>query len=88
MLIAVEIKDGIKHTTNQANANVLNQYFSAFTHDGKTTLPDMGSSPYPNLPDIDINIAGLLKLLNQLDLTAFLQNCCMKWLKNSLKVKL
>ena len=35
--VPVLIKDGIKHTTNQAKANVLNQHFSSvFTHDGET----------------------------------------------------
>ena len=40
--VPVLIKDGIKHTTNQAKANVLNYRFSSvFTHDEEATLPDM-----------------------------------------------
>lgn len=35
--VPVLIKDEIKHTTNQAKANVLNHHFSSvFTHDGET----------------------------------------------------
>ena len=90
----VLIKDGIKHTINQAKASVLNYHFSSvFTHDKEATytLPDMGSSPYPILPDIDINIAGVTNLLKKLILTkqldpiTFLQSCLKKWLKNSLQ---
>ena len=52
--MSVLIKDGIKHTTNQAKGNVLiNQHFStAFTHDKGSTLPNMGPSSYPCLPDL------------------------------------
>ena len=54
---------------NQAKANVLNCHFSSvFTHDEETTLPDMHPSPYPSLPDIDINIAGVTNLLKEVDL--------------------
>ena len=38
-----------------------------FTHDGEAILPDMGPSPYPSLPDIDINIAGVTKLLKEIN---------------------
>ena len=61
--IPVLIKHGIKHTTNQAIANVLNYHFSlVFTHDEEATLPDMGPSPYPSLADIDIKIAEVTNL--------------------------
>ena len=54
----------VKHTTNQAKATVPNHHFSsAFTHNRETTLPDMGLSLYPNLPDIDLNMQGLLNFL-------------------------
>ena len=66
--VPVLIKDGIKHTTNQAKANVLNYHFSSvFTHDKVATLPDMGPSPYPSLPDININIAGVTNLLKEVN---------------------
>ena len=66
--VSVLIKDGIKHTINRAKANVLNCHFSSvFTHDEETTLPDMDPSPYPSLPDIDINIAGVTNLLKEVD---------------------
>ena len=49
-------------------ANVLNYHFSSvFTHDEEATLPDMGRSPYPSLPDIDINIAGVTNLLKEVN---------------------
>ena len=64
----VLIKDEIKHTTNQAEANVLNHHFSSvFTHDGEAPLPFIGLSPYPSLPDIEINIAGVTKLLKEIN---------------------
>ena len=31
------------------------------------TLPHMGPSPYPCLPDIEINIAGVTKLLKEIN---------------------
>ena len=66
--VPVLIKDKIKHTTNQAKANVLNHHFSSvFTHDGEAPLPYMGPSPYPSLPDIEINIAGVTKLLKEIN---------------------
>ena len=66
--VPVLIKDEIKHTTNQAKANVLNYHFSSvFTHDGEAPLPYMGPSPYPSLPDIEINIAGVTKLLKEIN---------------------
>ena len=62
------IKDGIKRTTNQTKANVLNNYFSSvFTCDGEATLSDMGPSPYPSLPGIDINIAGVTNFLKEIN---------------------
>ena len=67
--VPVLIKDKMKHTTNQAKANVLNHHFSSvFTHDGEAPLPYMGPSPYPSLPDIEINIAVVTKLLKEINL--------------------
>ena len=66
--VPVLIKDEVKHTTNQAKANLLNHHFSSvFTHDGEAPLPYMGPSPYPSLPDIEINIAGVTKVLKEIN---------------------
>ena len=66
--VPILINDGIKHTTNQAKANVLNYHFSSvFTHDEEAIIPDMGPSPYPSLPDIDINIIGITNLLKEVN---------------------
>ena len=55
-------------TTNQAKATVLNYHFSSvFTHDEEATLPEMGPSPYPSLPDIEINIAWVTNLLKEVN---------------------
>ena len=66
--VPVLIKDGIKHTINQAKAHVLNYHFSSiFTHDEEATLPDMGPNLYLSLPDIDIKIAGVTNLLKEVN---------------------
>ena len=66
--VPVLIKDEIMHTTHQAKANVLNRhFFSVFTHNEETILPDMGPISYSTLPDININIAGVTKLLKEIN---------------------
>ena len=45
-------------------ANTLNEQFkSAFSPSTTTTLPDMGESPYAQMPNITISTAGVQKLL-------------------------
>ena len=43
--------NGIAHSSNEAKANALNQYFATvFVKDDSISLPDKGQSPYPDLP--------------------------------------
>ena len=47
---------------------MLHHHFSSvFTCVEEATLPDMGPSPYPSLPDIDINIAGVTNFLKKIN---------------------
>ena len=64
-------KDGVRHDENQAKARILNQYFSSvFTNDEHLQPPpDLGPSPYPNIPNIEISCEGITHLLNDLDPT-------------------
>ena len=59
----------MKYDENQAKASILNQYFSSvFTKDGNLQPPpDMGSSPYPEMSNIEINCEDIAHLLNELD---------------------
>ena len=62
-------KDGLRHDDNQAKASILNQYFSSvFSNDEHLQPPpDMGPSPYPDIPNIEICCEGITCLLNDLD---------------------
>ena len=59
----------MKYDENQAKASILNQYFSSvFTKDGNLQPPpDMGSSPYPEMSNIEINCEGIAGLINELN---------------------
>ena len=46
-------KHGIMFTQNEAKADILNQQFDS------SALPDMGPSPYPDIPDITVNNPGI-----------------------------
>lgn len=59
--------NGILESDNLAKADILNHQFkSVFTLE-KETLPSMGVSKTPSMPDISINIEGVIKLLKNLD---------------------
>ena len=62
-------KDGLWHDDNQAKASILNQYFSSyFTNDEHLQPPlDMGPSPYPDIPNIEICCEGITTYLNGVD---------------------
>ena len=61
-------KDGIMFTQNETKADILNQQFaSVFSHEDTSALPDMGPSPYPDMPDITVNNPGIAKLLSGLN---------------------
>jgi len=61
-------KDGKAYSTDFAKANVLNQYFySVFTQDDSTTPPEMGNILYPDMSTIEVDTAGIAKLLLEID---------------------
>lgn len=61
-------QNGITHSNPKAKANILNQQFvSVFTEDDSSELPDMGPSPYIDIPDIAIQEEGVCKLMEDLN---------------------
>ena len=64
----LKIKDGFLQSNNQREAEILNQQFSSvFTRDDDSSTPLKGNSPYPAMPDIQINKKGVQKLLKDLN---------------------
>ena len=63
------LKDsGLTFSDPQQKANILNKQFcSVFTKENLETLPDLGESPHPTMPDIDVTLPGVTKLLKQLN---------------------
>ena len=56
-------------TDNFLKAKALNtQFQSVFTKEHSGPLPDKGHSPHPIMPDISITTAGILNLLQNLDM--------------------
>ena len=52
---------------NEKQANTLNDQFSSvFTREDDGPLPSVGTSPFPDAPDITVSPAGVRKLLQQL----------------------
>ena len=61
-------QNGITHINAKAKANILNNQFgSVFTKENNEALPDLGPSPYPELPDLEIHSGGVERLLKELD---------------------
>lgn len=59
--------DGVA-STPPSKANVLNKQFSSvFTSEPPGTLPDLGDTDHPSMPEITISTAGILKLLTSLN---------------------
>ena len=53
-------KDGILYSDDLDKGNVLNHYFSTvFTKSDNFVLPNMSLSPYPDINEIEITIAGV-----------------------------
>ena len=53
---------------NQIQAETLNNQFSSvYTKEGDTPLPEMGTSPHPDSPNISITLNGVEKLLNKIN---------------------
>ena len=60
-------KDGFVKSDNTSKANVLNdQFVSVFMKEDTSSLPDKGPSPYPSMPNIEVNWKGVHKLLKGL----------------------
>jgi len=63
------VKDGLSYNTNLDKSNILNQHFyPVFNKESSSVLPDMGPSPHPEMASFDISIAGVVKLLQKVDL--------------------
>ena len=61
-------ENGKLHPDPTSKANILNrQYQSVFTHEDKTHIPTPDGLPFPSMPEITVNPAGVEKLLRQLN---------------------
>jgi hypothetical protein len=59
--------DGFLYSDTETKAEILNdQFHSVYTREDMTSMPEKGQSPYPDMPDIHIGEAGVLKLLNNM----------------------
>ena len=66
--VALLKKNGIIYSDSKTKAVVLNQPFASFfTDDGDRKLPDKGNSTYPSLPNIQVRVDGVVKLLRNLN---------------------
>jgi len=64
--IPVLEKDGKVYSTDFSKPNVLNEYFYlVFTQDDDSILPDMGNILYPDMPAVEVETAGISKLLRE-----------------------
>ena len=51
-------------TTDKEKTDTLNkQFFSVLTYERKMKIPDIGQSPFPDIPDLNISTAGVEKKL-------------------------
>ena len=61
-------KEGLTYSDAAAKANILNEQFcSVFTTEDMQNLPDLGESPYPDMPNIEVTVQGVHKLLRNLN---------------------
>jgi len=57
-------EDGKLISDDKSRAGVLNrQFYSAYTRDDGSPLPDLGQSPHPTMPDIVFSTQGVAKVL-------------------------
>ena len=60
-------KDGIPHSDASTKSEILNgQFSSAFTIEDTSSFPDLGTSDYPDAPEIRVHPNGVPKLLKNL----------------------
>ena len=50
-----------------AKANILNSHYQSIFTEENDNIPDKGPTPFPTMPDININMQGVLDLINALD---------------------
>ena len=61
-------KDGVVYSTDTSKADVLNEhFFSIFTTDNSDVTPGLNGVPYPSMPDVEVDTAGIAKLLGNID---------------------
>ena len=59
--------DGLIYSDSNNKADILNtQIKSAYTQEDQSSLPDLGQSSTPSMPDISISFKGVHKLLSEL----------------------
>ena len=76
--------DGVAYSDPQLKATILNdQFVSSFTEEDTYSLPSLGPSPYPIVPEFTIDLEGVTKLLQGLNpqKASGLDNLCAKFLK-------
>ena len=62
------IKDNQEVTDSKGKAEILNaQYDSVFTNEDLASIPILQEKDFPPLPDMDINVRGITKLLEKLN---------------------
>ena len=60
--------DGLLYSDTESKAEILNEQFhSVYTREDTTTMPEKGPSPYPEMPNIHVSNAGVLKLLKNVN---------------------
>ena len=63
----LKYKDCFLKSDSTSKAKILNEQFvSVFTKEDTSSLPDKGPSPYPSMPNIEVNWKGVHKLLKEL----------------------
>ena len=61
-------KAGLVYSNPSEKANILNEQFcSVFTEEDMNSMPDLGESPHPDMPDIQVTVQGVHKLLKNLN---------------------
>ncbi|XP_072048268.1 uncharacterized protein [Amphiura filiformis] len=66
---ALKDENNMLVTDNIKKANLLNSQFeSVFTQDDSSSLPTINSPKFPSMPDIHVDVHGVEKLLNQLNI--------------------
>ena len=80
-------KDGTTHNDATTKSEILNgQFLSAFTMEDTTSIPDLGTSDYPDAPEINVHPNGVKKpeaSQSYKALMTYLRGSSRKWLSRS-----